>query len=57
MVNNIINVWGNGDLSLVEVYDMNGVLIYTGNENIISVPSAGLYLVKLGNKTHKVLVK
>ena len=57
MVNNIINVRGNGDLSYVEVYDMNGVLIYTGNENIISVPSAGLYLVKLGNKTHKVLVK
>ena len=53
--NLIIN--GINDLLIIEVYDISGALIYTGTEHTISVPTNGLYLVKVGTKTVKVFVK
>lgn len=40
----------------VAVYDASGRTVYSGNDTAITV-SPGLYIVKVGNKTRKVMVK
>lgn len=38
----------------VEVYNINGQLVYTGNDTTISVADKGIYIVKVADKTFKV---
>ena len=59
---NTIRVIGNqieisGDFTSVEVYGVNGVLIYKGKDNVVTVPSAGIYLVHVDGKTRKIVVE
>ena len=59
---NTIRVIGNqieisGDVTSVEVYGVNGVLIYKGKDNVVTVPSAGIYLVHVADKTRKIVVE
>ena len=59
---NTIRVIGNqieisGDFTSVEVYGVNGVLIYKGKDNVVTVPSAGIYLVHVAGKTRKIVVE
>ena len=46
-----------GDFTSVEVYGVNGVLIYKGKDNVVTVPSAGIYLVHVADKTRKIVVE
>ena len=59
---NIIRAIGNqieiiGDFTSVEVYGINGALIYKGKDNVVTVPSAGIYLVHVAGKTRKIVVE
>lgn len=59
---NIIRAIGNrieiiGDFTSVEVYGVNGTLIYKGKDNVVTVPSAGIYLVHMAGKTRKIVVE
>ena len=59
---NTIRVIGNqieisGDFTSVEVYGINGALIYKGKDNVVTVPSAGIYLVHVAGKTRKIVVE
>ena len=59
---NTIRVIGNqieisGDFTSVEVYGVNGALIYKGKDNVVTVPSAGIYLVHVAGKTRKIVVE
>lgn len=59
---NTIRVIGNqieiiGDFTSVEVYGINGALIYKGKDNVVTVPSAGIYLVHVADKTRKIVVE
>ena len=46
-----------GDFTSVEVYGINGALIYKGKDNVVTVPSAGIYLVHVAGKTRKIVVE
>ena len=46
-----------GDFTSVEVYGLNGALIYKGKDNVVTVPSAGIYLVHVAGKTRKIVVE
>ena len=46
-----------GDFTSVEVYGVNGMLIYKGKDNVVTVPSAGIYLVHVAGKTRKIVVE
>lgn len=50
---NEINVEGDANIA---VYSINGQLIYAGKNITVSVP-AGVYIVKVNNTTHKVIIK
>ena len=59
---NTIRVIGNqieisGYFTSVEVYGVNGALIYKGKDNVVTVPSAGIYLVHVAGKTRKIVVE
>ena len=59
---NTIRVIGNqieisGYFTSVEVYGINGALIYKGKDNVVTVPSAGIYLVHVADKTRKIVVE
>lgn len=41
---------------IVEVYNTAGQLVYKGEEKRITLPKDGLYLVKIGNQTVKVVM-
>ena len=46
-----------GYFTSVEVYGVNGALIYKGKDNVVTVPSAGIYLVHVAGKTRKIVVE
>ena len=46
-----------GDFTSVEAYGINGALIYKGKDNVVTVPSAGIYLVHVAGKTRKIVVE
>lgn len=50
---NEINVEGDANIA---VYSINGQLIYAGENISVAVP-AGVYIVKVNNSTHKVIIK
>ena len=59
---NTIRVIGNqieisGYFTSVEVYGINGTLIYKGKDNVVTVPSVGIYLVHVADKTRKIVVE
>ncbi len=59
---NTIRVIGNqieisGYFTSVEVYGVNGTLICIGKDNVVTVPSAGIYLVHMAGKTRKIVVE
>ena len=38
----------------IDVYNLNGQLVYTGNDTTIAVADKGLYIVKVSGKTFKI---
>ena len=46
-----------GYFTSVEVYGINGALIYKGKDNVVTIPSAGIYLVHVADKTRKIVVE
>lgn len=40
--------------AMVEVYNINGQLVYSGNDTTIAVAGKGIYIVKVSDKTFKV---
>lgn len=54
-VNGAINIGGSFDGN-VNVYNLRGQQVYCGTDSEIAVP-AGMYIVKVNGKAHKVLVK
>ena len=44
------------DGMIVEIYNTAGQLVYNGEEKRITLPKDGLYLVKIGNQTVKVVM-
>jgi hypothetical protein len=54
-VNSAINVGGSFDGN-VNVYNLRGQQVYCGTDSEIAVP-AGMYIVKVNGKAHKVLVR
>ena len=55
-VGNEITVTGLADNAEIEVYTVGGQLVYKGRSTTISVPGKGIYLLKSGNRTIKVVV-
>lgn len=51
-----INIEGAGDAT-IEVFNMSGALIYSGTEPKIGNLTAGLYIVRIGSYSTKVVVK
>ncbi len=51
-----IEVLGDDSGSRVEVYDIGGRLVYGGNDSKISIGAKGVYVVKLGGKSTKVVL-
>lgn len=52
----IINVIGVREGQPVEVYNVSGQLLYSGNDTTISIAVKGLYVVRVNNKSFKVLL-
>ena len=52
--NGEITVTGAADNAVVEVYSTSGALVYRGTSKTVSVPSAGIYIVKAAGRTFKV---
>ena len=52
--NGEITVTGVADNAVVEVYSTSGALVYRGASKTVSVPSAGIYIVKAAGRTFKV---
>ena len=51
------NIVINGaDNAKVEVYSVNGQCVYSGTATTIPVTAKGLYIVKVGNKSYKVIL-
>lgn len=46
-----------GNSLVANVYSADGRLIYQGKESVITLPSSGVYIVKVGNRTEKVIVR
>ena len=51
-----ITITGAADDAVVEVYGVNGALVYRGNGKSVAVPSAGIYVVRVAGKAIKVAV-
>ncbi len=51
-----IAVTGADGDAVVEVYGVNGMLVYRGKSKSVPVPSAGVYVVRVAGKTVKVTV-
>lgn len=54
---NVIMVSGIDENMLIEVYNLNGQLTYSGTDKTITVQTSGFYIVKIAGKTYKVAVK
>ena len=52
--NGAITVTGTAGNAVMEVYSTSGVLVYRGTSKTVTVPSAGIYIVKAVGKTFKV---
>ena len=52
--NGEITVTGAADNAVVEVYNTSGALVYRGTGKTVTVPSAGIYVVRAAGRTFKV---
>lgn len=41
---------------LVEIYNLSGTLVYSGTDTTIPVKERGIYIVRVGDETHKVVL-
>ena len=53
--NDIIIISDNENIA-VNIYNANGALIYSGDDNVITVPTHGVYIVKVNNQIFKVVI-
>lgn len=53
---NQIHIEGVAAGAKVEVYSMNGVLVYSGTEHLITVDDKGIYIVRVGDERLKVVI-
>lgn len=54
--NGTIRIENAEQLSMVRVYNANGLIVYDGQDKIVSGLNNGLYLVKIGSKIVKVVL-
>ena len=52
-----VTVTTNNPGTRVQIYNTEGVLIYDGKEGTVNIGTPGLYIIKAGNQTKKLLVK
>ena len=52
-----VTVTTNNPGTRVQIYNTEGVLIYDGNEGTVNLGTPGLYIIKAGNQTKKLLIK
>ena len=52
-----VTVTTNNPGTRVQVYNTDGVLVYDGKEGTVNIETPGLYIIKAGNQTKKLLVK
>ena len=50
-----IVVSGTGN-AVIEVYNLSGQLVYSGTDNVINLPSKGIYIVRVSGQTFKVIL-
>lgn len=43
-----------GENAAAQVYNLNGMLVYSGNDGVIELPAGNIYIVRVANKTYKV---
>ena len=54
-VDNTLHVGNNGEM--YRIYTSTGQLVYTGNEAAVSLENSGIYIVCIGERSQKVIVK
>lgn len=42
-----------GENVTAQVYNLNGMMVYSGNDGVIELPAGNIYIVRVGNKTYK----
>ena len=52
-----VTVTTNNPGTRVQIYNTDGVLVYDGKEGTVNIGTPGLYIIKAGNHTKKLLVK
>ena len=52
-----VTVTTNNPGTRVQIYNTDGVLVYDGKEGTVNIETPGLYIIKAGNQTKKLLVK
>ena len=52
-----VTVTTNNPGTRVQVYNTGGVLVYDGKEGTVNIGTPGLYIIKAGNHTKKLLIK
>lgn len=52
-----VTVSNNNPGTRVQIYNTEGVLVYDGKEGTVNIETPGLYIIKAGNQTKKLLVK
>ena len=52
-----VTVTTNNPGTRVQIYNTDGVLVYDGKEGTVNIGTPGLYIIKAGNLTKKLLVK
>ena len=52
-----VTVTTNNPGTRVQIYNTSGVLVYDGKEGTVNLGTPGLYIIKAGNQTKKLLVK
>lgn len=55
-IENEIKIIGAKNNDKIEVYSMSGQCVYNGTETTIPVATKGMYIVKVNNTTHKVIL-
>ncbi len=52
-----VSVTTNNPGTRVQIYNTEGVLVYDGKEGTVNIGTPGLYIIKAGNHTKKLLIK
>lgn len=54
--NRHIHISGKSDSDIVEIFNIQGQLIISSSDNIIDIHTTGIYIVKIGSFTYKVVM-